>query len=208
MYQVSAEIHISFILLQHFISHTEICCALSKKRLIIDFRLELKFFNRLFWSSGLKFLSNYFFSPVEYSRVKKAYPINVYLYVKEITFFKDKEFTGASGWSQLVDELIVTRRNRVSSTMYRLVLSFVWCTNNPKPLPGFSFSEGLEKTEPWLHVISLVTFCCWRGSSCWSINANFTFLLKGQGNMASYSPFITLIYTERYLFLADSTPLG
>ena len=57
--------------------------------------------------------------------MKKVYPINVYLYVKEITFFKDKEFTGASGWSQLVGKLIVTRRNRVSSMMYRLVLSFV-----------------------------------------------------------------------------------
>ena len=57
--------------------------------------------------------------------MKKVSPINVYLYVKEITFFKDEGFTVANEWSQLVGELIVTRRNRVSSTMYRLVLSFV-----------------------------------------------------------------------------------
>ena len=74
---------------------------------------------------ALSFLSNYFFSPVGYSWVKKLSLIKVYLYVKEITFFKDKEFMGASGWSQLVGELIVIRRNRVSSTMYCLVLSFV-----------------------------------------------------------------------------------
>lgn len=74
---------------------------------------------------GLSFSVITFFSPVEYSRVKKVSPINVYLYVKEITFFKDEGFTVANEWSQLVGELIVTRRNRVSSTMYRLVLSFV-----------------------------------------------------------------------------------
>ena len=53
--------------------------------------------------------------------MKKVSLIKVYLYVKEITFFKHKEFMGASGWSQLVGELIVTRKNRVSSTMYFLV---------------------------------------------------------------------------------------
>ena len=99
--------------------------------------------------------------------------------------------------------------NKVWSTRKRLVLSLFCDRNFGNPHARFSCFKGFLKALFWGSAVNGNTwFLRWFGSSCWSINVNFTCLENPQGNMASCSPFSTAINMERWVFSQAATPSG
>ena len=102
------------------------------------------------------------------------------------------------------DEPTSTWRNRVSSTRYLLDRSSSWDTNSGYLYPAFSSFWGRAKFFSFLGRTQHTTSCRLLGSSSWSINVMVTLFRNGHGNIASYSPFITMMETDMWV----SQPLG